>query len=1618
VLGEREEAATLEVFDDSLRRARAVIKVQQLPGPDAPHVEGDFRAFCAQLAAVRHANVATPYAFGTFVSRAGEVYGYTTREYVSGVSLSSMPLPMPGGNVLRVALQVCRALDAIHSHALLHCDLKPENVIVRHAPGRRLDDLSQCVLIDLSYRPNAGQSNQLNEVTLQYVAPEMLEGQPANVHTDLYALGVMLYRLLTGRLPFVGASLPEIMQAQRARDFAPLDALAGAPARLRRAVEQLLEPHPANRPDNVNVVITLLEDLVGTADVAVGEGHDTVAARKAELQLAMECLSIGRSSEGVCGLEIRGEPGAEVTAFLRELQDWAECAGAAVLTAHPRSVGGGTLQEQLAPAVQMLLRRVPEALTGRLKTARTSTELLDDLFVVSQERHIVLFVDHWACAEVTEQRLLERLMLQDRAATESINRRSGRCQLVLGNNAVDAPAQALVAKCIVLPPLQRATGRGGGTTGDEARHGDTRQDASPSACLGSERESATDARAAQLLGHSHAPALLVLALWGESLGSAEWDKVLEVCGLHDLCDLPVERVEGGGVRSRQSVLWPDVVRELAEEQRRVVLETLLRATWSRWWSTNPRELLPRLRAIARCGVLPRRGLWHMCRAMIILLDCGWWSELEAVAAQIVRIAAAPWWVDAFRVAVQGGQQHEQHVDRHKGDSAQAFFRAWVHVRHLVQAREREPAVRLLEQLAANVNPYARCARVALSEELASVAATDGMWPSPREVRRATLQYVGRWMSIARQGGGEPRAGARVRFRAYRKGARVQRVRCRTYAAEGAVALAVRAARRERALDRKTGAVVREAVALGNEGVLLLRLGQYGAALRALEQCVRLQERLDDERGLVIALNNLAAALSLAGGMGREAAVLNRARVVATRNRLWRQRSMAIISLGVAYGRRGQLRDAQLACRQAMRIAREEDDAEVHAHALFNAARVSIERWRPAVAEALIARFHDLRKKPGLPRGLDANMLRAELAYRARDWAHLHTLVDALSADSADAHSALVYRLRLAIEGSAHAAPLIRGSLRAAPMNTRLRVLLLRRRRTRITPESLGRVVRVARRHAEARVAVEWLVEYLAWTRPPCASVVEMAVASLSWFELREGQEDLRIELRAQLAVHLRALGREAEAWRLVEEALVQFRGLERRLCRWRRGMHLLLYLQDSVQQALAGSTGRRLSSAQEISTALCVQAFDIIVQSRQRHAHGQDQVTRTLLQLGHTLSASPMGEKFVNRALELALELTGAQRALIIQDDPGGRGIRYSMHAGAQTRGQEDIAWAVVEQVMTMGSSRVFDDALAAEELTSHRSVATLTLRSLACVPLRVNCTTVGVMYLDHPGIAGLFCSETMGFIELLGSVIALAVHAGQVEAAAALDRQRLVETQRHIMRAERNRMAGELAAGLVHDLKNVLAAISGRAQLLQRAHPHAEVQRSVSAIERATTTGVGLIQRLQESTRDHGLQDEGLVDLAAIAREALDLVEARLEKDDVQATLQACEGAVVRGVAGEFREVLLNLVVNACDAMPGGGQLTVEVAVEQDTGDVVLSVMDTGIGMSEETRGRLFEPFFTTKGDNGTGLGLVVVRNAVIRYGGRISVESEPNVGTRFRVRLPSAEQKESRATPRGAAL
>jgi CheY-like chemotaxis protein/two-component sensor histidine kinase len=209
----------------------------------------------------------------------------------------------------------------------------------------------------------------------------------------------------------------------------------------------------------------------------------------------------------------------------------------------------------------------------------------------------------------------------------------------------------------------------------------------------------------------------------------------------------------------------------------------------------------------------------------------------------------------------------------------------------------------------------------------------------------------------------------------------------------------------------------------------------------------------------------------------------------------------------------------------------------------------------------------------------------------------------------------------------------------------------------------------------------------------------------------------------------------------------------------------------------------------------------------------------------------------------------------------------------------------------------------------------------------------------------------------------------------------------------------------VAHNVNNTLTGILGRAQLLLRnSHDQAKLEAGIEMIIKSAEDGAQIIRRIQDFARQRPSRELEVVSVAELLKDACEMSrprwETRSEFAPIRFVLHADCQAHVKADPVELREVLVNMVYNAVDAMPSGGEI--RVSVQESSDRVLISIADTGTGMTPEVKKRLFDPFFTTKGKAGTGMGLAVSFGIIRRHEGSIDVESAQGRGTTFRISLP----------------
>ena len=301
---------------------------------------------------------------------------------------------------------------------------------------------------------------------------------------------------------------------------------------------------------------------------------------------------------------------------------------------------------------------------------------------------------------------------------------------------------------------------------------------------------------------------------------------------------------------------------------------------------------------------------------------------------------------------------------------------------------------------------------------------------------------------------------------------------------------------------------------------------------------------------------------------------------------------------------------------------------------------------------------------------------------------------------------------------------------------------------------------------------------------------------------------------------------------------------------------------------------------------------------------------------------------------------------------------------------------------------------------------------SFVVAPLGLEGTVRGVLVTVRRVAEG-FSSDDCEFLRQLSHHLALALNQAELYSALQRAYEDLRQTQQRAVQEERLRALGQMASGIAHDINNALAPATLYLDILREHDKQmSETSRErLALVQRAIEDVACTVGRMREFYRRGGTElDEATVQVNPAMEHVMELTRARWDdmpkEQGLVIQVRTELGADlpdVRCSQTELRDALTNLVLNAVDAMPRGGTLTLRSHLSEQ-GRVCVEVSDTGIGMDVPTRLRCMEPFFTTKGDRGSGLGLAMVYGMLNRCSGDIDIDSTPGVGTRITLRFPPA--------------
>ncbi|MFH0931098.1 MAG: ATP-binding protein [Candidatus Zixiibacteriota bacterium] len=408
----------------------------------------------------------------------------------------------------------------------------------------------------------------------------------------------------------------------------------------------------------------------------------------------------------------------------------------------------------------------------------------------------------------------------------------------------------------------------------------------------------------------------------------------------------------------------------------------------------------------------------------------------------------------------------------------------------------------------------------------------------------------------------------------------------------------------------------------------------------------------------------------------------------------------------------------------------------------------------------------------------------------------------------------------------------------------------------------------------------------------------------------------------------------------------------------------------------------------------------------------------------------------VNSEIELSLvlglisktvlsSLQADRSSLLLFDKEKNKLVCVSAHGKSsdKMKGVElDPDEGVTGWVMTHGEPLLLGEELHKEKFKDFTPKEVKIFSSLS-VPMKVKKEIIGVLNVNSMTKGKDFNEVDLKLLSIFAENAAVAIEKGELylelkEQAEALNKafEDLKKTQGQLIQSEKMRALGDLAGGIAHDFNNILGIITGKAELLLKKVKEDELKKDLMLIGQVANDGAEIVRRLQEYTKIGKGSIFLKVDLNKIIQQVVEITrfkwknEALAKEIKINIDMDLKKIRSIAGNASELREVFTNLILNAIESLPRGGNIVLKTWMENS--DVFTSVKDDGIGMNEEVKANIFEPFFTLKGAKGTGLGLSIVYGIVSKHQGSITVDSEPGKGTNFILKFPLARiiQKEEK--------
>ena len=379
-------------------------------------------------------------------------------------------------------------------------------------------------------------------------------------------------------------------------------------------------------------------------------------------------------------------------------------------------------------------------------------------------------------------------------------------------------------------------------------------------------------------------------------------------------------------------------------------------------------------------------------------------------------------------------------------------------------------------------------------------------------------------------------------------------------------------------------------------------------------------------------------------------------------------------------------------------------------------------------------------------------------------------------------------------------------------------------------------------------------------------------------------------------------------------------------------------------------------------------------------------------------------QELFDRVMQVVFDHFDADRGFVlVAEEPGDTPTPVSVRRRhdkltgkppSDSRGPIPYSKTIIDYVLRRGVGVLTSNAMSDSRFASGDSVQGLHIHSAMCVPIKYKDRLYGVIHLDSKIANYTYTEDQLALLTAIG-----------VQTGLALANLRLVDAR---LRSERLAAVGQTVASLSHSIKNILQGLRGGADVVELGLRKQNMPVVTSGWEIVSRN----LERIYELTMNmlafskQRRPELEMTQLNPLMDEVAALVQPQTEKKNIALIVDLAENLPPLPLdGGGIHQAVLNLLSNAVDAVePESGVITLHTGFDDATDQMLITVSDNGQGMSEGTRARLFEPFHSTKGLRGTGLGLVVTKKIVEEHGGEIGVESSPDDGTTFTIRLPVA--------------